>query len=176
MGIEKDPRRVFAEALAMYDLQPDLRTQELIDAAGALLGTGFETNNVLALASLPTMRTHNAFVLAERVSLAREDLGMPAIGREGAQIRVAQAMARRWLAGELTDRELADWAHRTLTHFCADEVGDLVFHADELDTLVYTNTSEEAAHQTLVTIVATLLAIPDPWRAAEGEPDAETAG
>ena len=163
-------RQSFGDVLVMFDLQPWSRAHELVDAACVLLGTELETESVLALASLTDRDACNGFVMAERVTAARADLGMPALDRDARLVRAAQVIARRWQEGGLTDHELARWAHNTVTHWAhrlrTHEVAilhDLVMHYGVLEELQYSALDGRSAHQRLVEIVATLLGLPDPW-------------
>ena len=155
--------RNFADALALYDLEPLAHIARLVDGACALLLVGFDSPGVEALAGLPLSEARNPFVLAEIVIPARDELGLAPLSRDEAQIRATQAMTRRWQVGVLTDRELARWTHETVTHQGADVLQDLVVYDDILDRIDAASPEERSAHDDLVGIVAAVLALPDPW-------------
>ena len=88
---------------------------------------------------------------------------MPRLGDELMQRRAAQAALRRWVNGELSDRELSSWAHAHIGHEGAKELQDLVVADDLLDELEYTDATEASVRDDLDRIATAILSLPDPW-------------
>lgn len=84
-----------------------------------------------------------------------EELGMPVLDSDRAAIRAAQAQVRRWQGGELTNRQLASWAHDAIGHD-----GPAVLH----ELVVVDDMRDESIHVNLEVIAGRVLAHEDPWQ------------
>lgn len=97
------------------------------------------------------------------VAAAREELGMNQLSSERAAVRATQTQIRRWLRGELTDRQLASWAHHAIGHDGPAVLQELVVTDDMFDEIEFIGATPESIHEDLEQIVVRLLAITDPW-------------
>ena len=84
----------------------------------------------------------------------REEVGMPVLDPDRAAIRAAWAQVRRWQGGELTDGQLASWAHDAIGHDGPAALQDLVVVDDLLD---------ESIDVDFAVIVGQVLSQEDPW-------------
>ena len=66
----------------------------------------------------PANKQSQPFIACGAVTLARDDLGLPILDRDAAQIRDVQAMARHWQVATVTDRERVNWVQQVITHDC----------------------------------------------------------
>jgi hypothetical protein len=146
----------------MYDLRcVDGRT--VVDAASGLLAADVDGPAAMDLASMVVTPLTSPFELDALVALARDELGMPVLDGDRTAIRAAQAQLRRWRDGELTDRQLASWAHTVVGHDGPAVLHDLVVTDDVLDELKYVAATPESVHDDLEGIALRLLAYADPW-------------
>jgi len=88
---------------------------------------------------------------------------MSELDHERTAIRASQTQIRRWLAGQLTDRQLASWAHDAVGHEGPAILQDLVCADDMFDELEYIDATTDSIHRELQDIAQRLLAHADPW-------------
>lgn len=157
-------RRRFGDDLALYDLRA-LDSKSMVSDATDLLVSGVDGPAVVALASAVVTPVTSPFEMDALVFEAREELGMSQLDHEGTAIRAAQTQLRRWLAGELTDRQLASWAHGAIGHEGPAILQDLVVTDDMFDELQYIDATTDSIHRDLQDIAQRLLAYADPWDA-----------
>ena len=147
-------RRLFGDVLARCDLG-SADGREVVDAAAELLSADIHGPAVTELASLVITPLTSGFEVDALVASAREELGMPVLDSDRAAIRAAQAQVRRWQGGELTDRQLASWAHDAIGHD-----GPAVLH----ELVVVDDMRDESIHVNLEVIAGRVLAHEDPWQ------------
>ncbi|MDF2146856.1 hypothetical protein [Knoellia sp. p5-6-4] len=164
MRADEAARRRFGDDLALYDLRA-LDSKSLVHAATDLLVSGVEGPAVVALASAVVTPVTSPFEMDALVLEAREELGMSQLDQDQTAIRASQSQLRRWLAGELTDRQLAAWAHGVIGHDGPSILQDLVVTDDMLDELEYIAATTDSIHRDLQDIAQRLLAYADPWGA-----------
>jgi len=157
-------RRRFGDDLALYDLRA-LDSKSMVSAATDLLMSGVEGPAVVALASAVVTPVTSPFEMDALVLEAREELGMSQLDDELTAIRASQTQLRRWLAGELTDRQVASWAHSAIGHEGPAILQDLVVTDDMFDELEYIDATTDSIHRDLQEIARRLLAYADPWDA-----------
>lgn len=154
-------RTWFGDALVMYDRRArDAR--DLVAASSQLLALGVDGDAVVALASKVVTPLTSAFETDDLVADAREQLQMPTLDEGAATVRLTQVQLRRWERGELTDRQLTEWAHWTIGHDGPEELKELVVLDDILDEYP-TRSMPIEVHRDLVRIAARIKSIPDPW-------------
>jgi len=160
-------RQKFADVLALYDFG-SVDGDGLVQAAAGLIDTGFETDNVLVLAGLTTNKTWNSFLVEEALALVRDELGLPVLDGDAGEIRVAQAMARRWQTGSITDRDFGEWVR--LNFLDPVRMWDLhfkeMYHLATMYSMIgeeYMGYTEQDFHSDLLAVVDMLLARDDPW-------------
>lgn len=151
---QAEARRVFGDVLARCDLS-SADGREVVAAAAELLAADVHGPAVTELACLVITPLTSAFEVDALVASAREELGMPVLDADRTAIRAAQAQARRWRGGALTDRQLASWAHGAIGHDGPAVLQDLVVADDMLD---------ESIHVDLEVIADRVLAHEDPWQ------------
>jgi len=137
----------------------------MVSAATDLLVSGMDGPAVVALASAVVTPVTSPFEMDALVLEAREELGMAQLDDELTAIRASQTQLRRWLAGELTDRQLASWAHGAIGHEGPAVLQDLVVTDDMFDELEYIDATATSIHRDLQEIARRLLAYADPWDA-----------
>jgi hypothetical protein len=135
----------------------------MVSAATNLLVSGLEGPAVVALASAVVTPLTSPFEMDALVLAAREELDMSQLDPELTAIRAAQTLLRRWLSGELTDRQLASWAHGAIGHEGPAVLQDLVVTDDMFDELEYIAATPESIHEDLSEIAQQVLAYADPW-------------
>lgn len=159
---QDDARRAFGDVLAMYDLR-SVDGRRVVAAASGLLVADLDGPAATDLASMVVTPLTSPFQIDALVASARDELGMPVLDGERTAIRAAQAQLRRWRDGELTDRQLATWAHTAVGHGGPAVLQDLVVADDVLDELEYVAATPESVHEDLAGIALRLLAYADPW-------------
>lgn len=159
---QDDARRAFGDVLAMYDLR-SIDGRRVVAAASGLLVADLDGPAATDLASMVVTPLTSPFQIDALVALARDELGMPVLDGDRTAIRAAQAQLRRWRGGELTDRQLATWAHTAVGHDGPAVLQDLVVADDVLDELEYVAATPESVHEDLEGIALRLLAYADPW-------------
>ncbi len=155
-------RQRFGDVLALYDLRAR-DAKSLVAAATDLLAEGSDGDGVIALASKVVTPLTSPFEMDDLVAAARDDLRMARLDPEQTAIRATQAQVRRWRSGELTDRDLTAWAHQVIGHQGPPALQDLVESDDLLDTVGFTDATNESIRANLQTIAEHLLAHVDPW-------------
>lgn len=98
----------FRDALAVFDLRPGDQ-QSLITAATACLAAGIDGPAMLALAAVPVRPPMNPLEFDELLSAVRAEHRLPLLDVDARQLRAAQAFARRWRSGALSDARFAGW-------------------------------------------------------------------
>ena len=148
--------------LALYDLRA-LDSNSMVSAATDLLAHGMDGDRLIALASKVVTPLTSPFEMDALIGAAREELSMGQLDPEATAIRAAQTQARRWLRGDLTDRQLASWAHRAIRHEGPAVLQGLVVTDDMFDEIEFIGATPESIHEDLKQIAVQLLAIVDPW-------------
>jgi hypothetical protein len=151
-------RRRFGDELALSDLRA-VDSRSLVSAATDLLILGVGGDGLIALASKVVTPLTSPFEMDALVIEARDELAMGQLDPEATAIRAAQAQVRRWLRGEVTDRQLASWAHSAIGHEGPAVLQDLVVTDDMYDI----DATSKSIHHDLERIAERLLAYPDPW-------------
>lgn len=153
----------FGDVLALYDIGL-VDGAGIVDAAVQLLVDGIGGDAVVALACVVAPSRASRSDVDDLVVAAREELGMARLDEDQALIRAASPVVRRWMRGELTDRQLTSWAHAVITHYRGSRViQELVYADDRLDTIEYSTDTAETIHEDLVRIAAEMMVMPDPW-------------
>jgi hypothetical protein len=80
-------------------------------------------------------------------ALVELDRPLPERGSDAALLAAAVAMSEEALAGRLSARDLARWAHSTITHAGPALAQDLVLMDDVYDTLPYIDESKDEVDQ-----------------------------
>lgn len=161
-GVDAIAARVwFGDALVMYDRR-DRDARDLVAASSELLALGIDGEAIVALASKVVTPLTSPFETDDLVADAREQLRMSPLDERGTTVRLTQAQLRRWQRGELSDRQLTSWAHRTIGHDGPEALEELVLLDDLMDEHG-TRSMPKAMHRDLVRIAARVLSIPDPW-------------
>lgn len=118
---------------------------QIVDLACELLVAGFDGPNLAVLAGVHARNADDE--VPELLEAALDDVGLrhrPAGDRAGFEAAVT-IMASRVLAGSLTPRDLATWAHTTVGHGRLPLAERLVELDDVYDTLDYTDMTEQEA-------------------------------
>ncbi|MEW1953625.1 hypothetical protein [Terrabacter sp. NPDC080008] len=155
-------RQRFGDELALYDIRAT-DAKSVVAAATELVATGLEGEGLVDLASKVVTPLTSPFEMDALVAVAREELGMKQLSFEEATVRATQAQIRRWLHGDLTDRQLAGWAHRAIGHEGPAVLQELVVTDDMFDEIEFIGATPESIHEDLKQIGVQLLAIVDPW-------------
>lgn len=145
----------------MYDRR-DRDARDLVAASSELLALGVDGDAIVALASKVVTPLTSPFETDDLVAEAREQLRMSTLDEGATTVRLTQAQLRRWQRGELSDRQLASWAHWTIGHDGPEELEELVVLDDLLDEYA-TRSMPIEVHGDLVRITARIMSIPDPW-------------
>ncbi len=127
-----------------------------------LLALGVDGEAIVALASKVVTPLTSPFETDDLVADAREELRMSPLDEGPTTVRLTQAQLRRWQRGELSDRQLTNWAHWTIGHDGPTELEELVVLDDRLDEYA-TRSMPIEMHRDLVRIAARIMTIPDPW-------------
>lgn len=155
-------RQRFGDVLALYDLR-DVDSKSVVSAATDLLAHGIDGDGLVALASMVVTPLTSPCEMDALLGAAREELSMGQLDPEETAIRAAQTQARRWLRGDLTDRQLASWAHGAIGHDGPAVLQDLVVTDDMFDELEFIDATPQSIHEDLEEIARQLLAHADPW-------------
>lgn len=155
-------RQRFGDVLALYDLRAG-DSKSLVSAATDLLANGVDGDGVVALASKVVTPLTSPFEMDALVAVAREELSMSQLDHERTAIRATQTQIQRWLRGDLTDRQLAAWAHGAIGHDGPAVLQELVVTDDMFDELELIDATPETIHEDLEEIAGQLLAYVDPW-------------
>lgn len=145
----------------MYDRR-DRDARDLVAASSELLALGIDGEAIVALASRVVTPLTSPFETDDLVADAREQLQMSALDEGATTVRLTQAQLRRWQRGELSDRQLTNWAHWTIGHNGPEELEELVVLDDLLDEYP-TGSMPIEVHRDLVRIAAHIMSVPDPW-------------
>ncbi|MGL4831933.1 MAG: hypothetical protein ACRCWS_05045 [Propionibacteriaceae bacterium] len=97
------------------------------------------------------------------VQSARDKLAMKPLSSDQTLLRTAQTSIRLWLAGELTDTQLAEWVHNIVGHTGPDEFQGLVEAHDMFGSLDYIDETEADIHQQIQACAQRAIAQVDPW-------------
>lgn len=98
----------------------------------------------------PANKQSQPFIACGAVTLARDDLGLPILDRDAAQIRDVQAMARHWQVATVTDRERVNWVQQVITHDSADALQDVATHHCVPYGLPWINLDDQTPNQQLI--------------------------
>jgi hypothetical protein len=121
----------------------------VIDAATNCLVAGLDSPALRVLAGTPA--SESSFAVEPVIVETLDELGLMDVDGSDAEVGALRAMCRRFLAGNISARELTSWAHGNIGHDGATPCQPLVNLDDEYDTNDY------------------LLALPSLLSAAPGE-------
>ena len=127
------------DAVSLWRMSP-LHAGEVIDAATSCLVVGLDTPALRELAGESLAGA--SYVVEELIRRCLEELAMSDVLELDLELAAATAMIRRFLAGSVSARELASWAHRVVGHDGATSLQPFVMLDDEYDLLGVGGTTE----------------------------------
>ena len=124
----------FCDLAALWNIDA-ARTKDVIDAACDVLATGVDGPAMRTLASMSVSPLLSPFEVDGPLADALEEVGatLPPRQTDAAVEAAVRAMARRTLRGDMTPRELVNWAHRVITHTGVEMAERLVTLDDQYD-------------------------------------------
>ena len=120
------------DAVSLWRMSPR-HAGEVIDAATSCLVVGLDTPALRELAG--ESATESSYVVEGLIRQCLEELAVSDVLELDPELAAATAMIRRFLAGSVSARELASWAHRVIGHEGASSLQPFVELDDEYDLL-----------------------------------------
>lgn len=110
---------------------------DVIAAACEVIVAGADSPAVVDLAGRSSLES--SWIIAEATVAALDELHLPPLppDSEAALVAASLAMCRRFLRGQVSARELARWAHRTVGHEGPSALQGLVILDDDYDDAEY---------------------------------------
>lgn len=124
-------RQEFRDAVCLWRVSPSGAAAVVIEAATECLVAGEDTPTLRELAGASPRES--AFVLEPLITDTVNELGMADLLGADVQVEALRAMLRRLLAGKITARNLASWAHREIGHEGAPSCQPFVVLDDDYD-------------------------------------------
>jgi hypothetical protein len=167
---ESDAKDRLLDAVTLWDVQPTLRAHDIVQVAADALAVGVDSPALRELAGLSADETY--WTLRPLVEATLDELGIhyPERGSDEIQIAAARVMCARLLAGGLSARDFATWAHRTIGHEGASRLQPLVELDDAYDDGEYAGDTGRGLHDAARREAASLLADAPPSGRASTSP------
>lgn len=127
------------DAVSLWRMSPR-HAGEVIAAATSCLVVGLDTPALRELAGESPAKS--SFEVEGLIRQCLEELAVSDVLELDLELAAATAMIRRFLAGSVSARELASWAHRVIGHDGASSLRPFVMLDDEYDLLDVDGTTE----------------------------------
>jgi hypothetical protein len=167
---EIDAKDRLLDAVTLWDVRSTLGAHDMVQTAADALAAGVDSPALRELAGLSADESY--WTLRPLIEATLDELAIdyPERGGDAIQIAAARVMSARLLAGGLSARHFATWAHRTIGHEGASRLQPIVELDDAYDDGEYAGDTGRGLDDAVRREAASLLAEAPPSGRASTSP------